>query len=554
MNIIKQISSLEKVRRDSTMDYAEIKSKTLLRGERFSYQIALATDATFTGRLEIDSEIKEYIKVFCIDNAVMDAPITQKEAMLEPDYITKEPGLMPDILIPFEERDYIWTGYVGAYALWIEVNIPHNITPGKYDISIRLRNLENMHTVFDREIMFEKNMELEVIDEEIMPQSLMYTRWFYADCIADYHRVPVYSEAHWNLIEKYIAEAADVGVNMILVPVHTPPLDTAIGTKRTCVQLVDIKKSGDTYSFSFDKFKRFVDICKKCGIKYFEIAHMFSQWGATSAPNIIVEENGVVDYMFGWHVAADSDEYQNFLRQYIAAIARELEAEGISENSYFHISDEPYIETMEGYKRARNIIKPLIGNAKCFDALSHVEFYENGLVECPVTSVAHIEPFLAHNIPNQWAYYCCGPQSVFTNSTLAMPSSRVRILGLLLYKYNIKGFLHWGLNYYNSRISLYPINPYSTTSADGCFPSGDPFILYPSKDGAYNSIRGKVIYEAIEDMKICSTLEKYIGRDAVVELIDSMAGEELKFDKYPVGGEYLQTLRNKMTEMIKNNI
>ncbi|MBO5369342.1 MAG: DUF4091 domain-containing protein, partial [Clostridia bacterium] len=108
--------------------------------------------------------------------------------------------------------------------------------------------------------------------------------------------------------------------------------------------------------------------------------------------------------------------------------------------------------------------------------------------------------------------------------------------------------------YYNSRISLYPINPYSTTSADGSFPSGDPFILYPSKDGAYNSIRGKVIYEAIEDMKICSTLEKYIGRDAVVELIDSMAGEELKFDKYPSGAEYLQTLRNKMTEMIKNNI
>ena len=106
-----------------------------------------------------------------------------------------------------------------------------------------------------------------------------------------------------------------------------------------------------------------------------------------------------------------------------------------------------------------------------------------------------------------------------------------------MYKHSIKGFLHWGLNYYNSRISLYPINPYATTSADGVFPSGDPFILYPSKDGAYNSIRGKVIYEAIEDMKVCATLEKYIGRDAVVELIDSMAGEELKFDKYnPVHG------------------
>ena len=56
----------------------------------------------------------------------------------------------------------------------------------------------------------------------------------------------------------------------------------------------------------------------------------------------------------------------------------------------------------------------------------------------------------------------------------------------------------------------------------------------------------------INSIKEC--FEKYIGRDAVVELIDSMAGEELKFDKYPSGAEYLQTLRNKMTEMIKNNI
>ena len=146
------------------------------------------------------------------------------------------------------------------------------------------------------------------------------------------------------------------------------------------------------------------------------------------------------------------------------------------------------------------------------------------------------------------------PQSIFTNSIMAMPSSRVRILGVLLYKYDIKGFLHWGLNFYNGATSFYHINPYTTTSADGAYPSGDPFILYPSKDGAYNSIRGKITFEAIEDINICRTLEKYIGRDAVIKLIDSEAGSELRFDSYPVGRDYLQKLRNKMTQMIKAHI
>lgn len=551
MKIFKQISSLEKVRKDSPMDYAEIMHKTLLKGERFSYQIAISTDKFTNGTLEVESDLKPYIKLFAVDNAVMDVPVTEKAALLDEDYITKEPGLMPDILVPFEERNFTVANDAGATAVWVEVNIPKNIKAGEYDITIRLRNMDDVFRHFNTEYDFEKTMHIDVLDEVTEENNLIYTRWFYADCIADYHGIKAYSEKHWELIEKYIAEAVNVGINMILVPVHTPPLDTAVGHRRTCVQLVDIKKNEDTYTFSFDKFKRFVNICKKCGVKYFEIAHLFSQWDAKSAPNIMVEENGVRDYMFGWHTPADSKEYTDFLKQYVAAIADELKNEGISENSYFHISDEPKIETMEGYVRAHSIIKPLIGEAKCFDALSNVEFYEKGLVECPVTCVSHMDEFLKYNIPNQWLYYCCEPQTVYPNSLLAMPSARVRIIGLLMYKYDIKGFLHWGLNFYNGRHSMFPINPYTTTSASGCFPSGDAFILYPSKDGAYNSIRGKVMYEAIGDMAICRTLEKHIGRKAVVELIDSHAGGQLTFDSYPAGNEYIETLLDKMKELIK---
>ena len=131
-----------------------------------------------------------------------------------------------------------------------------------------------------------------------------------------------------------------------------------------------------------------------------------------------------------------------------------------------------------------------------------------------------------------------------------MPSYRVRILGFLLYKYNIKGFLHWGFNFYNSQISYHTINPYLTTSAGGAFPSGDPFIVYPSRDGAYSSIRGEVTYDAIQDMDVCLTLERYIGRDAVVKMIYQAAGMDLRFDQYPKGNAFVEDLREMMVRMI----
>ena len=71
----KQISSLEKVRRESDLCYDEICKKTVLKGERYSYQIAFKTDERIETKIEIESELKDYIKVFCVENAVMDTPL-----------------------------------------------------------------------------------------------------------------------------------------------------------------------------------------------------------------------------------------------------------------------------------------------------------------------------------------------------------------------------------------------------------------------------------------------------------------------------------------------
>jgi hypothetical protein len=42
---------------------------------------------------------------------------------------------------------------------------------------------------------------------------------------------------------------------MILTPLFTPPLNTAVGGEKLTVQLVDVEKSNDKYSFGFDNLK-----------------------------------------------------------------------------------------------------------------------------------------------------------------------------------------------------------------------------------------------------------------------------------------------------------
>ncbi len=549
--LIKAYSPLEKIKRNDSLTFPEIGEFFAVRGERISFQLAVKNDDPDPARLQakvtLTSPLADSVQIFREREVYCDTPSTKH---IEEDYILTEPGFLPDVLVPLAEQNDRFLLADHNTLLWVRIDVPSELPAGDYPITIRF-DVERFGGLHKPLYATNEITVMLHVKNAVMPaQTLIYTRWFYLDCIANIHHVPIFSEEHWTLIERYLEKACDMGVNMMLLSVHTPPLDTEVGTARPCVQLVDIEKIGDTYAFSFSRLERFVSLCQKHGIEYYEIAHMFSQWGAAFAPNIMVKENGKESYLFGWHTPAESEEYVAFLKQYIAAISQELEHLGIAEKTYFHISDEPSTENMEKYARAREIFRPLVGQSKIFDALSHIDFYEKGLVTTPVTIVDSIHEFLKYDIADQWVYYCCIPEHVFPNAFLAMPLSRVRVLGVLMYKYNIKGFLHWGFNFYNAARSKYKIDPYLTTSADGSFASGDAYIVYPAQEGAYGSIRGETTYDAIQDMMLCQALEKKLGRDAVVSLIDKEAERDLRFDDYPSDPAFLLSLRRKLIDAL----
>ncbi len=546
MNLnVTQVSSLEKIRPCGMGDVKKVFRKTIMGGETFSYQIAIEAADNTEFKVQVISPLKDFVKLYAVKNIAVDYTT---RPFADDDYITKEPCLMPDLLMPMElEKDLVrLAGEAGA--IWVTVEVPENTQAGEYPITISL-SASTAH----EELEIKQTLILDVIAANVSKQQTIYSQWVHVDCIADAHNVPIYSEEHWTLIDKYMALASSLGITMLLTPIITPPLDTEVGSTRPCTQLVKIEKKDEKYIFDFSLLKRWISLCKKNSIKYFEMSHLFSQWGVKYAPNIKVTENGKESYMFGWHVSAQSDEYKDFLYQFLPALIDFFKKEGIKDRCWFHISDEPKKEHIANYKYAFDMIKPLIDDCPTLDALSNYEFYEQGLVQRPVTATSHIEPFLENRVKNQWAYYYCAQHTKVGNRFLAMPSYRNRILGLQLYKYNIEGFLHWGFNFYYNQLSRKKINPYISASADRAFPAGDAFSVYPIIDAAVPSLRALVFKEALNDIEVCRTLESYIGHDKVVEMIDEAAGMNVTFSEYPRNSRYIPELIEKMEQLIKEH-
>ena len=180
-----------------------------------------------------------------------------------------------------------------------------------------------------------------------------------------------------------------------------------------------------------------------------------------------------------------SDEYKKFVTQMLTELDAYLKEKGIAKQTYFHISDEPIGGKDGDYSRAYEALHEYFGGIPSGDALSHYSVYENSGADLPIVVIDSKDLDHFHdNCKNYWLYYT-GMQAHdgCPNRLTACRAVMNRILGVYLYLYDAKGFLHWGYNFYYSQRSLFEINPYVTSSADKSFPSGDSFTVYPSGDG-----------------------------------------------------------------------
>lgn len=485
-------SSLQRVFPNSKAGTAISQKFSAAKNQKLSFQICV--------RNETPSVLP--VEVSVVDDGGLEAQVrrvgyvpvdhhtanTRKEEL---DGIGHIPGLVPEPLFPESKGS---AGPFENLSFWISLKVPEDAEPGAHKLSFLMEAGKDQKTTVTASV--------DVRDVILQPRKdFPVTHWWRPDVIFLHYEQEPYGEEFFAMVEKYMRNMVEHGNNVMFVP----SIEGRRETFKYPMQMLLITRDGDKWNFDFKHVRRLVRMGKELGFEYFEFPHLWLYWGVKHAVPIYLTEKGT--YTRVW--SADSDgfapDYLNFMKQYLDALHAFLLEEGILESSFHHLSDEPNLggpESIDRYERARKILHEYAPwmDGKVMDALSDINYAKKGITDIPIPIVDTAKGYFEANMPH-WVYYCCGPAGDNLNRFMDTPLAKIRMSGWLFYRLKADGFLHWGYNYWHQMESEEMMDVYCRGDAKAWpnIPFGDPFVVYPGKDGPVDSVRWEVFAESLQD-------------------------------------------------------
>lgn len=398
------------------------------RGERVSCQLGVRAsggDEPVTVRLSCKSDSGVGVRI----RRVGYVPVPHYNTpVIDGHHEGTLPGYVGDPLFD-EDSVLLWSGETAAF--WLTIQTDHTCRPGPQRVRLaadfggRVHHCELIVDVCD--VTLQQRRDFPV------------TNWFYADALCDFYGIEPFSDAFWPIFRRYVRDITSHNQDTLYVPVFTPPLD---GVKRP-TQLLKVRRRGpDRYAFDFSDLRRWIRTARRCGIRQFEFSHLFTQWGAANAIRIYHGQGADERLLWPAKTSATGKTYREFLTQYLPALKRFLQREGIMDRCFFHLSDEPHGPTHQAnYAKARTMLREFAPWMKVMDALSEVEFARKGLIDMPIPTIRTVQKFLDEGIPC-WTYFCCSPRGKYLNRLMDTPLAKIRMSGWLFYRTGVRGFLH----------------------------------------------------------------------------------------------------------------
>ena len=151
--------------------------------------------------------------------------------------------------------------------------------------------------------------------------------------------------------------------------------------------------------------------------------------------------------------------------------------------------------------------------------------------------------------------YVSGP-SGYTSPNLAMDfdSLDYRIIPWLCWKYDIKGFLYWCVNWWPK------VDPFKSAKNTDWEQNGNGLLFYPGKDGPIASLRLEIFRDGIEDYEYLVLLKeklKLLGEKNVpaqYQNIYNQARDLLRFDPSFIGSMFQYVRDNEILQARRDMI
>ena len=378
------------------------------------------------------------------------------------------PADFPEPLLEDAARD------VAANAtqpIWLTVAVPRGAVPDRYVGEVELTCASGKIGAVP--------VALEVWPFEVpRERHMFFTNWFSVSRLCRRYGVKAYSEEFFKIFERFVA---DLGAHRQNVLIFDP----------AAVQITEDEQG--ELSFDFSRLDRWVEICERYGVAdRIEIGHLARHKGDWSAKEYELRKFPVFSKKTGkteWRAG------EEVLPQYLPALVNHLRERGWLEKAMVHIGDEPAPHNIDSWRKLSAWVHEQAPELRRIDAIEAPDFGDD--LEVWVPKLTHYdnwrEQYEQARLRGKelWYYTCLHPTGRYPNRFVDFPLIKTRILHWLNWRYNLVGYLHWGLLAWTE-------DPFAGFPA-GKLPPGDAWIIYPGKQGPLDSLRWEALRDGIED-------------------------------------------------------
>ncbi len=425
------------------------------------------------------------------------------------DQLRQPPADYPD---PLLEQESIDVAAGQAQPIWITIPVPTDAAPGTYRGTLSLDG-----TAGGSSTHAEQPLEVLVHRAVAGPARLWVTEWYALQWRHMQIAPERESDAYYALLRRYARNMAEHRHNVALIS----PLALAefsVGP-------------GNTLQIDFTRFDRWVRVFQEEGvIGRIEGGHIGGRKAGWESEFAVTVQSVKEGRVIRSQVDPDSPEADIFYGQFFPALVKHLKERGWLGIYMQHLADEPIAQNIKTYRAMAALARKHAPELRIIEACHTKDLV--GSIDIWVPQLNFLHQDYAHYQARQqagdevWFYTCVFPQGEYANRFLELPLIKTRLLHWINFRYGATGYLHWGYNQWTAD------SPFThTTRPHGgppYLPAGDPWIVYPGKDGPLDSIRFEAMRDGIAD---CALLQTLSERDAAgaQELAQRLI---LNFDRY----------------------
>ncbi len=312
-------------------------------------------------------------------------------------------------------------------------------------------------------------------------------------------------------------------------------------------RLAKYSYNGNALSIDFSRLDSMLD----CYLKY-KLIGRIDGWQICSRPGDF-QSNYVIHYIkkdsLGRAVFANGQpedaDVQAFYKIYLPALIQHLKSKNLYDKYYQHIADEPIDANADSYIRIIKMIKNIVPDLKTLEPIQTTKVVPYLTVPIPQLDYLYKNSIYFENLVKQgkevWFYTAFLPQDTYANRFIEQHAIMHRLLFWILAKYNMKGTLNWGFNYWDVP-DVY--NGLGRKSGQFILPAGDSWLVYPKPDGLITSIRMKTITDGMNDYALLQQL-KQRNPELEKSLVDKVV---INYKTYVTD---IQAFRKVRTELLK---